>query len=96
MGIIKLTLLRDYPKILPIPLGNNIRIYNSDENYLVEFLPNNESKPRILCPPGMIVDFDETYIIPNKEQWIKIINENENPLEITIEFYFRGSFYKHI
>jgi len=81
MGIIKLTVLQNYPKTLPIPLGNNIRIYNTDQYYLVEFLPNNEDKPHIVCPPGMIVDFDETYIPPKKLQWIKITNENpRNPL----------------
>ncbi len=90
MGISKLKVLQDYPKTLPVPRGNIIRIYKADQYYLVEFLPNSDNKPRILCPPNTNVYFDEKDIPPERQHWIKIINEEENPLEITIEFFFPG------
>lgn len=87
MGIKKLTVLRDYPKTIPVPRGNIIKIYKTDQSYLVEFLPNKDDSPRILCPPNMNIDFSENDIPLNKEHWVKIINEEDKPLEITIEFY---------
>lgn len=35
----------------------------------------------------MNIDFSENDIPLNKEHWVKIINEEDKPLEITIEFY---------
>jgi len=94
MGIKKLTVLQDYPKTLSIPRGSIIRIYETDQYYLVEFLPNNDDKPRIVCPPNTNVHFDENDIPPEKQHWIKIINEEDKPVEITIEFYLPGNPYK--
>lgn len=94
MGIKKLTVLQDYPKTLAIPRGNIIRIYETHQYYLVEFLPNNDDKPRIICPPNTNVHFYENDIPPEKQHWIKIINEEDKPLEITIEFYLPGNPYK--
>ena len=87
MGIKNLTVLHDYPKTIPVPRGNIIKIYKTEQSYLVEFLPNNDDKPRILCPPNMNINFFENDIPLNKKHWIKIINEEDKPLEITIEFY---------
>jgi hypothetical protein len=54
--------------------------------YLVEFLPNREERPRILCPINSEVFLDESYIPKKRDCWIKITNENDEPLELTIEF----------
>jgi hypothetical protein len=87
VGIIQLTIIKDYPKTLPVPKGHAIYIYETDMLYLVEFLPNKEDRHRTLCPSGMRVDFTKNDMPKNKDCWIKITNPYDLPLEITIEFF---------
>jgi hypothetical protein len=86
MVIRKLIVLKDYPKTLPIPKRNAIWIYPTDQNYLVEFLPNKD-KSRIICPAYTNVYFGGNDLPQHDDLWIRIINEEDQPLEITIEFY---------
>ena len=86
MSIVKLTILKDYPKTLAVPNYHHLRIFPSQQQYFVEFLPNNDS-PSIFCPKGTGVCLDETYIPKKKDCWVRFTNENDEPLELAIEFF---------
>lgn len=89
MSLISLLISYEQHKILPIPNGNHIRIFLTGKKYLVEFMPNNESRPRILWPDGVAICLDENYIPAKQDCWIKISNENydHEPVEILLEFF---------
>lgn len=87
MKIIKLTVLFGLPKTLAIPLNHHVKIYKTSQLFCFQILPNNKDDLKILCPEGMDIYIDKKFIPDNQPNWIKIINENEVPLDIIVEFY---------
>lgn len=88
MNIIKLTVLAGYPKTLPIPPRHHIKIYKTTQRFFFEILPKELDAPKVICPKDMNLFIDNKFIPEHKDCWIKLINEDEVPLEILLEFYF--------